>query len=167
MIRPKRAKLLLHKGAKFVRPLFGGGTNLHPTTQTSVKFRDLTWQSYILSWLVFKKSFLNWAILLIWRRFFQKCWGIFPVKTMEGSQYCCWLVLYCYQERINSFSLILTHREWLIVGTQLYYFEINKTPLKELLCFSKDIEIILNLTGCLLTIQDSDSVYILSFQVSA
>ena len=38
------------------------------------------------------------------------------------------------------------------------YFETNETPLKELLCFSIDIEIIVNLTGCLLKVQDSDSV---------
>ena len=41
MIRSRRAKILLYKVAKFDRLLYGGGTNLHPTTQTSVKFRDL------------------------------------------------------------------------------------------------------------------------------
>lgn len=32
---------MLYKVAKFDRLLYGGGTNLHPTTQTAVKFRDL------------------------------------------------------------------------------------------------------------------------------
>ena len=40
VIRPKRAKILLHKVSKFDRLLYGGGTNLPPTIQTFVKFRD-------------------------------------------------------------------------------------------------------------------------------
>ena len=43
VIRPKRAKILPHKVAKVFRRLFrggGGGTNMHPTVKTSVKFHD-------------------------------------------------------------------------------------------------------------------------------
>ena len=39
VILGKRAKILLYKVAEFYRRLYGAGTNLLPTIQTSVKFR--------------------------------------------------------------------------------------------------------------------------------
>ena len=81
MIHPKRAKILLHEGAKFDIPLFGGGTNLHPTTQTSVKFRDLTWQSYILSWLVFKKVIFKLDNFTDLKAFFPEVLTDFPSQN--------------------------------------------------------------------------------------
>ena len=43
VIRPKRAKIFLHKVAEFYRRLYGGGHELAPapTIETAVKFRGL------------------------------------------------------------------------------------------------------------------------------
>ena len=76
---PKRAKILLHKGAKFDIPLFGGGTKLHPTTQTSVKFRDLA--ELYLELVSFQKIIFKLGNFTDFKAFFPEVLTDFPSQN--------------------------------------------------------------------------------------
>ena len=110
MIHPKRAKILLHKGAKFDIPLFGGGTNLHPTTQTSVKISRLDLAELYLELVSFQKIIFKLGNFTDLKAFFPEVLTDFPSQN-HGRVSVLLLTSIVLLERINSFSLILTHRE--------------------------------------------------------